>query len=169
MHFNVWLADVAKYRGMTFEEAELLAHGRVWTGEQAAENGLIDEVGGLMQAVNIAKRVKNISERQERDFFYDYSFMGEKVLVMLNKSLDSFINHDIELAWTVISLDDDVDELRNEVYDLIKNEIMKNPEQVGYLINLLLISRHLERIADHSTNIAEGIIYLVDGEIIRHT
>ncbi len=130
-------------------------------------NNELERIGD--QAVNIANRVKKISTRKEKSLFYDYSFMGEKVLFMLNKSLDSFINHDIELAKKVISLDDQVDQIRNEVYDLIKEGIKKNPEQAGYLLNLLLISSHLERIADLSTNIAEEIIYLVDGEIIRHT
>ncbi|NIM65404.1 MAG: signal peptide peptidase SppA [Candidatus Latescibacteria bacterium] len=58
--FNMWLADVAKYRGMTFEEAEKLAHGRVWTGRQAKANGLIDEVGGLDRAIELAKELAEI-------------------------------------------------------------------------------------------------------------
>jgi protease-4 len=58
--FNEWLADVAEYRGMTFEEAEKLAHGRIWTGRQAKENGLIDDVGGLDRAVEIAKELADI-------------------------------------------------------------------------------------------------------------
>jgi protease-4 len=58
--FNAWLADVAKFRGMTFEEAEKLAHGRVWTGNQAKENGLIDDVGGLDRAIEIAKELAEI-------------------------------------------------------------------------------------------------------------
>jgi protease-4 len=58
--FNDWLADVAKYRGMTFEQAEKLAHGRVWTGRQAKENGLIDEIGGLDRAIEVAKELAGI-------------------------------------------------------------------------------------------------------------
>lgn len=58
--FNAWLADVAAFRGMTFEEAEKLAHGRIWTGRQAKENGLVDEVGGLDRAVEIAKELAEI-------------------------------------------------------------------------------------------------------------
>ncbi len=58
--FNAWLADVAEFRGMTFEEAEKLAHGRVWSGRQAKENGLIDEVGGLDRAIEIAKELAEI-------------------------------------------------------------------------------------------------------------
>jgi protease-4 len=58
--FNMWLADVAKFRGMTFEEAEKLAHGRVWTGRQAKANGLVDELGGLDRAIELAKELADI-------------------------------------------------------------------------------------------------------------
>ncbi len=58
--------------------------------------------------------------------------------------------------------------MMNEAYDLVKHAIGKHPDRVSYLINLLLVSRHLERIADHATNIAEEVIYLVEGEIVRH-
>jgi protease-4 len=64
-NFNRWLADVAEYRGMTFEEAEKLAHGRVWTGRQAKENGLIDEVGGLDRAIELAKEEAGIDVAEE--------------------------------------------------------------------------------------------------------
>jgi protease-4 len=63
--FNRWLADVAEYRGMTFEEAEKLAHGRVWTGRQAKENGLIDELGGLDRAIELAKEEAGIDIAEE--------------------------------------------------------------------------------------------------------
>ena len=59
-------------------------------------------------------------------------------------------------------------ELQNEAYDVIKQAIKDTPDRVGYLINLLLISRHLERIADHATNIAEEVVYIIEGEIVRH-
>jgi protease-4 len=63
--FNRWLADVAERRGMTFEEAEKLAHGRVWTGRQAKENGLIDEVGGLDRALELAKEEAGVDAEEE--------------------------------------------------------------------------------------------------------
>jgi phosphate transport system protein len=67
-----------------------------------------------------------------------------------------------------ILFDDELDGMQREAYDRIKQAIAEYPDRVGYLINLLLISRHLERIADHGTNIAEEVIYLIEGEIIRH-
>jgi phosphate transport system protein len=65
-------------------------------------------------------------------------------------------------------MDDEVDKIRDEAYDKIKREMGENPDKIGYLINLFLISRHLERLADHATNIAEQVVYLVEGDIIRH-
>jgi protease-4 len=63
--FNMWLEDVAEHRGMTFEEAERLAHGRVWTGGQAKENGLIDDVGGLDRAIEMGKELAGIDAAEE--------------------------------------------------------------------------------------------------------
>jgi phosphate transport system protein len=65
-------------------------------------------------------------------------------------------------------MDDDVDAIQTQAYDRIKEAIKEHPDRVGYLVNLLLVSRHLERVADHSTNIAEEVIYLIEGEIVRH-
>jgi phosphate transport system protein len=94
--------------------------------------------------------------------------MAQKTQRMLKMSLDALVNLDVDLAYKVITLDDEVDHIKNEAYDRIKQAIKELPERVGYYINLLLISRHLERLADHSTNIAEEVIYLVEGEIYRH-
>jgi phosphate transport system protein len=87
---------------------------------------------------------------------------------MLKMSLDALINLDVDIAYKVVTLDDEVDDIKVEAYDRIKQALADHPDKVGYLINLFLISRHLERLADHTTNIAEEIIYLVEGEIIRH-
>ena len=61
-----------------------------------------------------------------------------------------------------------MDDIKNRAYDVIKQAMGDHPERVGNLINLLLISRHLERVADHATNIAEEVIYMIEGEIVRH-
>ena len=120
------------------------------------------------EAVNIARRVSIIAKREKLDISFDYSLMAGKAEYMLKKSLDAFVNMDIDLALKVCTLDDEVDEMLREAYDRIKQAIGEYPDRVGYLINLLLISRHLERIADHGTNIAEEVIYLIEGEIVRH-
>jgi len=120
------------------------------------------------EAVNIAERVQVIAKRQRLDIPFNHSLMAEKSESMLEKSLDSFVNMDVDIALRVCTLDDEVDNMMNEAYDVVKHAIGKHPDRVSYLINLLLVSRHLERIADHATNIAEEVIYLVEGEIVRH-
>ena len=120
------------------------------------------------EAVNIAERVQVIARRQRLDIPFNHSLMAEKSEFMLKKSLDAFVNMDVDIALRVCTLDDEVDNMMNEAYDVVKHAIGKHPDRVSYLINLLLVSRHLERIADHATNIAEEVIYLVEGEIVRH-
>jgi phosphate transport system protein len=129
-------------------------------------NNELERIGD--QAVNIAQRVEIIAKRPKPPFMFDYSVMAEKVQRMLKMSLDAFVNLDVDMAYKVITMDDEVDQIKNEAYDKIKQAIQDLPERVGYYINLLLISRHLERLADHATNVAEEVIYLVEGEIFRH-
>ena len=129
-------------------------------------NNELERIGD--QAVNIAQRAKVIAKHEQPDFFFDYSTMWEKVQTMLNMSLDALIDMDDDIAWKVLQLDDEVDQLQSQAYDRIKSAMGEHPARLGYLINLLLISRHLERLADHATNIAEEAIYLIEGEIVRH-
>jgi phosphate transport system protein len=129
-------------------------------------NAELERIGD--QAVNIAERVDVTAKREQLDFYFDYSSMGEKAQAMLKMSLDALIQMDYDLAFKVVIMDDEVDKIKNEAYDKIKKAMGENPDKIGYLINLLLISRHLERLADHATNIAEEVVYLVEGEIIRH-
>jgi phosphate transport system protein len=129
-------------------------------------NNDLERIGD--QAVNIAERVDVIAKRDLTDFFFDYASMGEKAEHMLKMSLDALVNMEYDLAFKVVMMDDEVDKIKNEAYDRIKNVMSQHPDKIGYLINLLLISRHIERLADHATNIAEEVIYLIEGEIIRH-
>jgi phosphate transport system protein len=130
-------------------------------------NNDLERIGD--QAVNIAERVLNVSKRQDFGFVFDYSTMAEQTEAMLRMSLDALVNLDVDMAFKVITLDDEVDAIKKDAYDRIKRAIRENPQRVGHLINLLLISRHLERLADHATNIAEEVIYLIEGEIVRHS
>jgi len=121
------------------------------------------------EAVNIARGVSYLSRKKKIfDFDFDFSQMVEKTQSMLKGSLDALVNLDTDLAFKVCILDDEVDKINGEVHRLVKDAIRDNPEQGEHLVNLLLISRHLERIADHATNIAEEVIYLIEGEIVRH-
>ena len=129
-------------------------------------NNDLERIGD--EAVNIAQRVGIIAKRDQPQTTFDYSVMAEKTEKMLKMSLDALVNMDTDTAFKVSILDDEVDTIKDKVYDHVKNAIDSHIDRGGYLINLLLISRHLERIADHATNIAEEVIYMVEGEIIRH-
>ena len=120
------------------------------------------------EAVNIARGVKYIAKSEKLHFDFDFYLMAEKTEAMVKKSLDALVNLDVDLAFKVCLLDDEVDQFNGEAHRKVKDVIKDNPEHVEYFINLLLISRHLERIADHATNIAEEVIYLIEGEIVRH-
>ena len=87
---------------------------------------------------------------------------------MVRKSLDAFVNRDADLARAVLLADDDVDLLRTSIYEELIALMQQDPTVVPQGVDLLLISRHLERIADHSTNIAEDTLFLVKGIDVRH-
>lgn len=121
------------------------------------------------ESVNIAQRIETITRRgQPKESYFDYSAMAAKAEKMLKMSLDALVNLDLDLAFKVLLLDEEVDRIQKEAYDRIKVVMKENPQKIGQLINLLLISRHLERLADHTTNIAEEVVYLIEGEIVRH-
>jgi phosphate transport system protein len=130
-------------------------------------NNDLERIGD--ESVNISHRVKILAEQSEHTFRFDYHTMMDKAINMLKKSLDALVNLDVDLAYRVLTLDDEVDQLTLVAYDRIKEAMKTREGRLGYYINLLLISRHVERLADHATNIAEEVIYLIEGDIIRHT
>ena len=87
---------------------------------------------------------------------------------MLRKSLDALISHDVKAAYEVIAEDDEVDAMNRQMYKQVEDGIRSRPDRVESLIHLLGVSRSIERIADHATNIAEDVIYLIEGKIVRH-
>ena len=129
-------------------------------------NNDLERVGD--EAVNIAERVITMAKQTPADIRFDYNLMAEKSESMLKRSLDAIVNLDEDLAYKVCLDDDEVDKMNRSIYDQVKLAIKDDPEHVEYLINLLLVSRHLERIADHATNIAEEVIYVISGVIHRH-
>jgi len=129
-------------------------------------NNDLERVGDM--AVNIAERVLVVAKTPPVSLAFDFDGMAAKVEVMLKMSLDSLVNLDVDMAYKVGFMDDEVDAMKLQCYDLVKDAIKKEPDRANCLINLLLVSRHLERIADHATNIAEEVIYMVEGEIHRH-
>jgi phosphate transport system protein len=129
-------------------------------------NNDLERIGDL--AVNIAQNVLVLSKQDKQNTVFDYTVMAVKVQDMLKMSLDALVNLDSDLAFKVLIMDDEVDNIRDDAYDHIKAAMKEEPDYLGYFINLLLISRHLERLADHTTNIAEEVIYMIEGEIVRH-
>ncbi|MDW7773411.1 MAG: phosphate signaling complex protein PhoU [Desulfobulbaceae bacterium] len=118
-------------------------------------------------AVNIAKRIQTINKHSTLAFTIDYSEMSAKVLSMLKMCLDALVSENADLARQVFLDDDEVDEMRNQVYRIVVDKMNNEPGHAACLLNLYLLSRHLERIGDRATNIAEEVIYLVEGEIVR--
>ena len=121
-------------------------------------------------AVNIAKRVQTINKKKGTDYApsVDYGPMAAKVLAMLKTSLNALVTEDGELARQIFFMDEEVNALRDKAYQSVVAEIEEQPGNTASLLNLYLIARHLERVGDRAKNIAEEVIYLVDGEIIRN-
>ncbi|MEW6378522.1 MAG: phosphate signaling complex protein PhoU [bacterium] len=129
-------------------------------------NNDLERIGDL--AVNIAERATFLAAQSKVNIPFDLAGMAEKAQLMLRQSLDALVNMDSQLAREVCASDDEVDAINREMYSQVQAGINRHPEEVESLIHLLSVSRHLERIADHATNIAEDVIYMVDGEISRH-
>lgn len=128
-------------------------------------NNEMERIGDY--AAQIAKRVKVISKDQDLSFPYDFTEMTDKVMAELKMSLDALVERDVESAHRIFILDQEIDKLRNKAYKKVKKEMSSNPQFAPSLLNFYLLARHLERIADRATNIAEEVIYMVEGEIIR--
>ncbi len=129
-------------------------------------NNDLERIGDL--ARNIAKRVNYLSKSDPIELPFSLREMTTKVQSMVKLSLDALVNGDVSLAKHVREEDDAVDDERKKIADHIILLIKKMPERVEYLLKLNSVSKHLERIADMATNIAEDVIYMVEGEIVRH-
>jgi phosphate transport system protein len=129
-------------------------------------NNDLERIGDL--AVNIAQTVEIVAKYREIQIPFDYFTMAQAAQEMLEKSLDALVNKDLSLAYHVCAQDDDVDTMKEAMQALFAKEVCKKPEHTEALIELFLVSRHLERIADHTTNIAEDVIYMISGAIHRH-
>ncbi len=128
-------------------------------------NSELERIGDI--AVNIAKRIQTINKTPGFVFVIDYQPMATKAMEMVKASLDALVTEDAAMARKIFLMDDEVDRLRDVAYKTVIAEISKQSENAASLVNLYLVARHLERIGDRATNIAEEIVYLVEGEIIR--
>jgi len=121
------------------------------------------------QAVNIGQRVIELNREPQLKPYIDLPRMAARAQAMVKESLDAFVARDTELARRVRAEDDEVDALKEQIFRELLTFMMKNPRSIPRAIRLILISRCMERVADHATNIAEMVIYLVEGKMVRHT
>jgi phosphate transport system protein len=119
-------------------------------------------------AVNIAERAAGLAGAPEVHVPEKLNHMAQVALDMLRLSLDAFVAQDSRLARDVCGQDDIVDALNREIIDELLVMMKRSPDLVEPALQLFSASRHVERVADHATNIAEDVVYLVEGEIIRH-
>src|SRR5712691_6878556 len=127
----------------------------------------IERIGD--QAVNIAQRALELGREPQLKPYVDLPRMAEKAQRMVKESLDAFVSRDTALARKVCGEDAEVDALKEQVFRELLTFMMEDPRTIPRAIRLILISRFLERVADHATNVAEMVIYLVDAKMVRHT
>ncbi|MBN1981909.1 MAG: phosphate signaling complex protein PhoU [Chitinivibrionales bacterium] len=129
-------------------------------------NNDLERIGDL--ATNIAERTEIISRYPETELSFDFSEMYTKSIAMLHKSLDAYANNNVDLCYEVCSSDDEIDSMNKKMYSIVNKEVNHDPSVCELMLQYLSISRYLERVADHATNIAEDVIYMIEGTIVRH-
>lgn len=129
-------------------------------------NNDLERIGDL--AVNIGERTLDLLKVPPLKLKIDIPKMAMASQVMLKDSLNAFVNKDSKLAYEVCKRDDEVDNLNHEIFMTLLNANPEDQKPVERVIDLVLVAKNLERVADHSTNICEDIIYMVDGKVIKH-
>ena len=119
-------------------------------------------------AVSMAKAAKRLSKTIPTPHMDELAEMASIARGMLSDALASFVQRDSQAALRVCARDDQVDDLRRSLYRILVTGMLEDPERIGGFLELMLVSRHLERIADLSTNIAEDVVFLVEGRTIKH-
>jgi phosphate transport system protein len=120
-------------------------------------------------AENICERTLELNEELQLKPYIDIPRMGNIARMMVKESIDAFVKDDSALARKVLTDDDLVDDLMEQVFRELLSYMIEDPHTITRAIRLSFIAKYLERIADHATNIAELVVYLVEGKIIRHT
>ncbi|HEU4367324.1 MAG TPA: phosphate signaling complex protein PhoU [Methylomirabilota bacterium] len=121
------------------------------------------------QAVNIGQRALELNREPQLKPYIDLPRMAERAQRMVKESLDAFVARDTDLARRVCAADEEVDALKEQIFRELLTFMMEDARTIPRAIRLILISRFLERVADHATNIAEMVIYMVDSKMVRHT
>ena len=126
----------------------------------------LERMGDL--AVNIAERVIPLSQEPQLKPLIDIPRMATITQTMVKDSIDAFVNRDTELARSVYQRDSTVDAMNDQIFRELLTYMMQDPANITRAVHLILITRHLERIADHSTNIAEEVVYIVKAKVVKH-
>ncbi len=126
----------------------------------------LERIGDM--AVNVCERVLELNQEPQLKPYIDLPKMAETVQLMVKESLDAFVKEDVELAWKVTRDDEIVDHLHDQIFRELLTYMMQDFKAVSRATRLLFISKYLERIADHAVNIAELVIFMVEGKIVRH-
>ena len=129
-------------------------------------SGELERIGDLV--INITENVATLVSQPQLKPLIDIPRMAEVASKMVHESLDSFLRSDVLLAQAVIMTDDRVDDLKEQILRELLTYMAADPKSIERAMALILISRHLERIADHATNIAEDVIFLIQGRDVRH-
>jgi phosphate transport system protein len=127
----------------------------------------LERMGDL--AVDICERAIELNEEPPLKPYIDIPRMADASQKMLKDSLDSFVAGDADLAMSVCAADDFVDNLNQQIFNELLVYMLKDPKNISRAVRLTYITKYLERIADHATNIAEMVVYMVQGKVIRHT
>jgi phosphate transport system protein len=126
----------------------------------------LERVGDL--AVNVAEAGKRYVQHAPVKPLIDIPRMGDIAQLMLRDALDAFVRRDVALAEAVLVRDDDLDALKTQIFRELLTYMLQDPATIEPALDLILISRHLERIGDHATNIAEDVIFMVSARDVRH-
>jgi len=129
-------------------------------------NSELERIGD--QAINITQAAMDLIRQPQLKPLVDTPRMAELVQRMAKDALDSFVRKESQLARDVLKRDDQIDEFKDRIRAELETLMSQDPSAVHRGLQLIMISRHLERIADHSTNIAEDVVYLVEGKDVRH-
>jgi phosphate transport system protein len=129
-------------------------------------NNDLERMGDI--SVNIVRRTLALMREPIPKELADIPLMATLAQSMIRKSLDAFVRKDAELARSILTSDDAIDQLRDSVYEQLISLMEQDPSSVRQCINLMFIGRALERLADHATNIAEDVLFLVEGVEVRH-
>jgi phosphate transport system protein len=119
-------------------------------------------------AVNVCERVLDLNLEPQLKPYIDLPKMAELAQMMVKRSLEAFVNEDIQLAWKVTSDDEQVDRLTEQIFSELLTYMSADRKTIARAARLLFIAKYLERMADHAVSIAELVIFLVEGRIIRH-